>query len=313
MDRALREFRIRGVASNLQFLENVIDHPLFRSGECTTRFIDTTPELFSFQRRRDRGTKLLKFLGEVAVNGNPEMKGRALPQLPLAKPIKPRCDLASPPPPGTRDRLKQMGAEKFAEWMKAEQRVLLTDTTMRDAHQSLFATRMRTHDLLEIAPHYARMLPDLFSLECWGGATFDVALRFLKEDPWARLAQLRAAIPNVLFQMLLRASNAVGYTNYSDNVVRYFVQQAAKEGVDVFRRLRLAQLGGQHARGDGRGARVRRPVRGGDLLHRRPVRPGAAEVQPEVLRRFGEAAGEGRRPHPRHQGHGRRLPPARGA
>jgi pyruvate carboxylase len=238
MDRALREFRIRGVASNLQFLENVIDHPLFRSGECTTRFIDTTPELFSFQRRRDRGTKLLKFLGEVAVNGNPEMKGRALPHLPLSKPLKPtraRCDLTQAPPPGTRDRLKQLGADKFAEWMKNEPRVLLTDTTMRDAHQSLFATRMRTHDLLEIAPHYARMLPDLFSLECWGGATFDVALRFLKEDPWERLAQLRAAIPNVLFQMLLRASNAVGYTNYADNVVRYFVQQAAKEGVDVFR------------------------------------------------------------------------------
>ena len=238
MDRALREFRIRGVASNLQFLENVIDHPLFRSGECTTRFIDTTPELFSFQRRRDRGSKLLKFLGEVAVNGNPEMKGRALPHLPLSKPLKPtraRCDLTQAPPPGTRDLLRQLGAEKFAEWMKAEPRVLLTDTTMRDAHQSLFATRMRTHDLLEIAPHYARMLPDLFSLECWGGATFDVALRFLKEDPWARLAKLRAAIPNVLFQMLLRASNAVGYTNYSDNVVRYFVQQAAKEGVDVFR------------------------------------------------------------------------------
>ncbi|KAB2937505.1 MAG: 4-hydroxy-2-oxovalerate aldolase [Rhodocyclaceae bacterium] len=235
MDRALREFRIRGVASNLQFLENVIDHPLFRSGECTTRFIDTTPELFSFQRRRDRGSKLLKFLGEVAVNGNPEMKGRALPHLPLSKPLKPRCDLTQAPPPGTRDRLKQLGADKFAEWMKGQQRVLLTDTTMRDAHQSLFATRMRTHDLLEIAPHYARMLPDLFSLECWGGATFDVALRFLKEDPWARMASLRAAIPNVLFQMLLRASNAVGYTNYSDNVVRYFVQQAAKEGVDVFR------------------------------------------------------------------------------
>ncbi|MBI4987850.1 MAG: pyruvate carboxylase [Rhodocyclales bacterium] len=235
MDRALREFRIRGVASNLQFLENVIDHPLFRSGECTTRFIDTTPELFTFQRRRDRGSKLLKFLGEVAVNGNPEMKGRALPHLPLAKPIKPRCDLLQAPPPGTRDRLKEMGAEKFAEWMKGQQRVLLTDTTLRDAHQSLFATRMRTHDMLEIAPHYARMLPELFSLECWGGATFDVALRFLKEDPWERLSALRSAIPNVLFQMLLRASNAVGYTNYSDNVVRHFVQQAAKEGVDVFR------------------------------------------------------------------------------
>ncbi|MEZ5613643.1 MAG: pyruvate carboxylase [Rhodocyclaceae bacterium] len=238
MDRALREFRIRGVASNLQFLENVIGHPLFRSGECTTRFIDETPELFKFQRRRDRATRLLRFLGEVAVNGNPEMKGRAMPALPLARPLKPReprCDLTQAPPPGTRDRLKALGAGKFAEWMKAEPRVLLTDTTMRDAHQSLFATRMRTHDMLEIAPHYARLLPDLFSLECWGGATFDVALRFLKEDPWERLARLREAIPNVLFQMLLRASNAVGYTNYADNVVRYFVRQAAKEGIDVFR------------------------------------------------------------------------------
>ncbi|MCO5098992.1 MAG: pyruvate carboxylase [Rhodocyclaceae bacterium] len=235
MDRALREFRIRGVASNLQFLENVIDHPLFRSGECTTRFIDETPELFKFQRRRDRATRLLKFLGEVAVNGNPEMKGRTLPALPLAKPLKPRCDLTAAPPAGTRDRLKELGADKFAEWMKAERRVLLTDTTLRDAHQSLFATRMRSYDMLEIAPHYARLLPDLFSLECWGGATFDVALRFLKEDPWERLARLREAVPNVLLQMLLRASNAVGYTNYADNVVRYFVRQAAKEGVDVFR------------------------------------------------------------------------------
>src|SRR5690606_11811638 len=182
----------------LQFLENVIDHPLFRSGECTTRFIDTTPELFSFQRRRDRGTKLLKFLGEVAVNGNPEMKGRAHPPLPLAKPLKPRCDLTQAPPPGTRDRLKELGAEKFAEWMKNEPRVLLTDTTMRDAHQSLFATRMRTIDMARIAPYYARLLPGLFSVECWGGATFDVAMRFLKEDPWERLAELREAMPNLL-------------------------------------------------------------------------------------------------------------------
>ena len=238
MDRALREFRVRGLSSNLLFLENVIAHPLFRSGECTTRFIDETPELFTFQKRRDRATRLLKFLGEVTVNGNPEMKGRTLPPLPMAKPIKPpvsMCDLSVKPPAGTRDRLHQLGATKFAEWMKKEQRVLLTDTTMRDAHQSLFATRMRTHDLTEIAPHYARMLPELFSLECWGGATFDVAMRFLKEDPWERLARLREAVPNVLFQMLLRASNAVGYTNYSDNVVRYFVQQAAKEGIDVFR------------------------------------------------------------------------------
>ncbi len=235
MDRALREFRIRGVATNLQFLENVIAHPLFRSGECTTRFIDTTPELFRFQPRRDRGSKLLKFLAEVAVNGNPEMQGRVLPPLPLAPPPLPRCDLAAPPPTGTRDRLKQLGAEKFAEWMKAERRLLLTDTTLRDAHQSLFATRLRTRDMLEVAPHTARLLPGLFSLECWGGATFDVALRFLKEDPWERLARLREAVPNILLQMLLRASNAVGYTNYADNVVRYFVRQAAREGIDLFR------------------------------------------------------------------------------
>ncbi len=235
MDRALREFRVRGLATNLQFLENVIAHPLFRSGECTTRFIDTTPELFKFQKRRDRATRLLKFLGEVAINGNPEMKGRTLPKLPLALPIKPHCDLTSPIPKGTRDLLKELGARGFADWMKAQPQVLLTDTTMRDAHQSLFATRMRTDDMTAVAPHYARMLPQLFSMECWGGATFDVALRFLKEDPWERLARLRAATPNILFQMLLRASNAVGYTNYADNVVRYFVQQAAKNGVDVFR------------------------------------------------------------------------------
>ena len=235
MDRALREFRVRGLSTNLQFLENVIAHPLFRSGECTTRFIDTTPELFNFVKRRDRATRLLKFLGEVAINGNPEIKGRTLPPLPLAAPIKPQCDITSAIPKGSRDRFKELGAKGFAQWMKDQPQVLLTDTTMRDAHQSLFATRMRSHDMTQIAPHYARMLPQLFSLECWGGATFDVALRFLKEDPWERLARLREAVPNILFQMLLRSSNAVGYTNYSDNVVRYFVQQAAKNGVDVFR------------------------------------------------------------------------------
>ena len=235
MDRALREFRVRGLVTNLQFLENVIAHPLFRSGECTTRFIDTTPELFKFQKRRDRATRLLKFMGEVAVNGNPEMKGRSLPPLPLPVPTPPVCDLLAPIPEGTRDRLKALGAKGFAQWMKDQPQVLLTDTTMRDAHQSLFATRMRSHDMLAVAPHYARMLPQLFSLECWGGATFDVALRFLKEDPWERLARLREATPNILFQMLLRGSNAVGYTNYADNVVRYFVQQAAHNGVDLFR------------------------------------------------------------------------------
>ena len=235
MDRALREFRIRGVASNLQFLENVINHPDFAAGTVTTRFIDSTPALFAFARRQDRATRLLRYLAEVAVNGNPEVKGRELPSLPMPQPPVPHTDLVAPIPPGTRDRLLALGPEKFSAWMLEQKPVLLTDTTMRDAHQSLFATRMRTADMLPLAPYYARELSQLFSIECWGGATFDVALRFLKEDPWQRLAQLREAIPNVLFQMLLRGSNAVGYTNYADNVVRFFVQQAVKGGVDLFR------------------------------------------------------------------------------
>ena len=235
MDRALREFRIRGVASNLQFLENVIRHPQFVAGTCITRFIDDTPELFRITPRRDRATKLLRFLGNVIVNGNAEMKGRKAPEGIFAAAPLPAFDLTQPIPKGSHDRLKQLGATGFAQWMKKQKRVLLTDTTMRDAHQSLFATRMRSADMLPIAPYYARLAPELFSLECWGGATFDVALRFLKEDPWERLGQLRAAIPNIAFQMLLRASNAVGYTNYPDNVVRYFVQQAAQEGIDIFR------------------------------------------------------------------------------
>ena len=235
MDRALREFRIRGVATNLQFLESLINHPAFASGGDTTRFIEDTPEWRAVAARRDRATKLLRFLGEVAVNGNPEVKDRVLPPLPLPKPVLPRVDLTTPVPDGTRQRLQALGPAGFAQWMLAQQRVLVTDTTMRDAHQSLLATRMRTADLLPIAPYYARELPQLLSVECWGGATFDVALRFLKEDPWARLAQLRTAIPNTLFQMLLRGSNAVGYTNYADNVVRHFVQQAAGAGIDLFR------------------------------------------------------------------------------
>jgi pyruvate carboxylase len=235
MDRALREFRIRGVASNLQFLENVINHPAFVQGAVTTRFIDLTPELLAFTKRRDRATKLLRYLGETSVNGHPQMAGRSLPVLPLSKPVLPRTDTSAALPAGTRDRLRELGADRFAQWMLDQKQVLLTDTTMRDAHQSLFATRMRTADMLPIAPFYARELPQLFSMECWGGATFDVALRFLKEDPWQRLAQLRERVPNILFQMLLRGSNAVGYTNYADNVVRFFVQQAATAGVDVFR------------------------------------------------------------------------------
>jgi pyruvate carboxylase len=233
MHRALWEFRVRGVVTNLRFLDQLIMHPRFARAEYTTRFIDETPELFQFPRRRDRATRLLNCIGEIVVNGNPEVKNRARP----AKRMPPRVPRVSPeaPPPGSRQKLDTLGPQKFAEWMLAEKRVLLTDTSMRDAHQSLLATRVRTTDLVAIAPAYARLLPELFSVECWGGATFDVALRFLKEDPWERLRLLRERMPNLLLQMLLRSANAVGYTNYPDNVVRYFVQQAAANGIDVFR------------------------------------------------------------------------------
>ena len=175
-----------------------------------------------------------RFIGEVIVNGNPEVKGRLKPKsMVLAR--LPKVNVAKAPPPGTKQKLDELGAEGFAKWMLAQKQVLITDTTMRDAHQSLLATRMRQPDMAAIAPYYAHMLPQLFSVECWGGATFDVAMRFLKEDPWARLEQFRALMPNLLLQMLLRSSNAVGYTNYPDNVVRAFVKQAAVSGIDVFR------------------------------------------------------------------------------
>ncbi|RMF08536.1 MAG: pyruvate carboxylase [Alphaproteobacteria bacterium] len=233
MRRALFEFRIRGVETNLLFLETLIDHPSFAAASYTTRFIDETPELFHFPRRRDRATRLLRFIGEVIVNGNPEVKGRPAPAR-LKLPELPEVGYDDPPA-GSRQKLEKLGPEKFAEWMLDEKRVLVTDTTFRDAHQSLLATRMRSYDMERIAPVYARLLPQLLSVECWGGATFDVAMRFLHEDPWQRLANIREKMPNVLTQMLLRASNAVGYTNYPDNVVRAFVHQAANSGVDIFR------------------------------------------------------------------------------
>jgi pyruvate carboxylase len=234
MHRALWEFRIRGVVTNLRFLDQLITHPRFAPGDYTTRFIDETPELFNWPRRRDRATRILSFIGDVIVNGNPQMKGRARPSR-FSTPRVPKVPLADAPPAGTKQLLDSVGPEKFARWMLAEPRVLLTDTTMRDAHQSLIATRMRTIDMAAIAPYYAHLLPELFSVECWGGATFDVALRFLREDPWQRLALLRQRMPNLLLQMLLRSANAVGYTNYPDNVVRFFVREAAASGIDVFR------------------------------------------------------------------------------
>ncbi len=232
MTRALREFRIRGVATNLTFLENIITHPSFVGNTYTTRFIDETPELFAAVKRRDRATKLLTFIADVSVNGHPETRNRPKPTS-EAKPQIPPFN--QPIRPGTRDYLAAHGPQALAKWMRAETRVLLTDTTMRDGHQSLLATRVRTHDIAAIADTYARALPGLFSLECWGGATFDVAMRFLTEDPWERLALVREKAPNILLQMLLRGSNGVGYTNYPDNVVRFFVAKAAEAGIDVFR------------------------------------------------------------------------------
>jgi pyruvate carboxylase len=233
MHRALWEFRIRGVVTNLRFLDQLITHPRFARADYTTRFIDETPELYRWPLKRDRATRLLAGLGATIVNGNPEVRGRARPAL-SAAPRLPPGPLPAPAP-GTRQKLAELGPEGFARWMLAEQRVLLTDTAMRDAHQSLLATRLRTIDLLEIAPYYASLTPQLFSLECWGGATFDVALRFLREDPWERLTQLRARVPNILLQMLLRSANAVGYANYPDNVLRFFIARAAARGIDLFR------------------------------------------------------------------------------
>ena len=234
IERCLQEFRIRGVKTNIPFLINLVTHPDFLAGKCTTRFIDETPALFDFPIRRDRATRLLEYLADVIVNGNPLVKGRPAAARREHAPL-PEFDAIAPPPAGTRTKLRELGPEKFAAWVRQQKRLMLTDTTMRDAHQSLLATRMRTFDMLGVADAYARMASGLFSLEMWGGATFDTAMRFLKECPWDRLHALRERIPNVLFQMLLRASNAVGYTNYPDNVVQAFVKESADAGIDVFR------------------------------------------------------------------------------
>jgi len=232
MDRALREFRIRGVATNLVFLENVLSHDKFLSGAYTTKFIDQSPELFDSPKRKDRASKLLMFLGDVMVNGNPEVAGRQKPNHIHVLKV-PSYD--TPNKPGLKQKLAQEGPKAVADWMLTQKRLLLTDTSMRDAHQSLLATRVRTHDMVHLAPAYSALLPELFSVECWGGTTFDVAMRFLKECPWERLEQLSNAMPNHLTQMLLRASNGVGYRNYPDNAVKYLVERSAKTGIDLFR------------------------------------------------------------------------------
>ena len=234
MDRALREFRIRGVSTNIAFVENLLKHPTFLNNEYHTKFIDETPALFDFKARRDRATKLLTYIADITVNGHPETQGRPKPGA-EAIPPKPPKQKTKDFVPGTRQILDQFGAEAVADWARDQKHLLVTDTTMRDGHQSLLATRMRSIDMIRVAPTYAANMPGLFSVECWGGATFDVTYRFLQECPWQRLRDIREKMPNLLTQMLLRASNGVGYTNYPDNVVKAFVAQAAASGVDVFR------------------------------------------------------------------------------
>ena len=232
--RVLSEFRIRGVKTNIAFLENVLRHPTFIEGKCTVNFIQDNPQLFQFNKRKDSGTKTLQYLANIVVNGNEDVK-YINPNITFRNPVIPSFEKYEPYPKGTKDLLNDLGRPKFIESIKNNKQILYTDTTFRDAHQSLLATRVRTIDMLKIAESYAKNHPELFSIEMWGGATFDVALRFLHEDPWQRLQLLREAIPNTLFQMLIRGSNAVGYTAYPDNLVEKFIEKSWEYGIDVFR------------------------------------------------------------------------------
>ena len=239
--RALDEFRIRGIKTNIPFVKNVLAHPEFYNGTVDTSFIDATPELFEFDEGADtRLQRIVQYLGEMAVNGNTALnptadkityEGGIKPSIP----VPPVVDLSVPPPNGWRQVLLEQGPKGFAKAVRNHEQPLVMDTTWRDAHQSLLATRVRTSELEAIAPATARCLPNAFSLEMWGGATFDVSMRFLKEDPWCRLRKLRAEVPNIPFQMLLRGANAVGYTSYPDNLVKEFCKEAVKEGIDIFR------------------------------------------------------------------------------
>lgn len=234
LSRALQEFRIRGVKTNIAFLQNVISHPIFQRGEARVSFIESHPELFNLRKPQDRSTRVLHYLADVIVNGNPEVKKKDDSKT-FRTPIVPAYDTYSPYPAGNRDRLKELGREKFAAWVKDQKQILYTDTTFRDGHQSLLATRVRTQDLMKAAEGFAKSHPELFSMEVWGGATFDVAMRFLYESPWKRLEALREAMPNMLLQMLFRGSNAVGYSAYPDNLIEKFVEKSWETGIDVFR------------------------------------------------------------------------------
>ncbi|WP_281989513.1 pyruvate carboxylase [Aquimarina aggregata] len=234
MRRALSEFRIRGVKTNMPFLDNILNHETFRKGEVTVNFIRETKSLFAIRESRNRATKLVNFLGDVIVNGNPDVKKIDKTKT-FVTPTIPKFEENALYTKGTKDLLTELGPEKFATWLKNEKKIHFTDTTMRDAHQSLLATRMRTYDMLKVAEGFAKNHPEVFSMEVWGGATFDVCLRFLNENPWERLRELRKAMPNILLQMLIRGSNGVGYTAYPDNLIGKFVEQSWENGVDVFR------------------------------------------------------------------------------
>ena len=234
MDRALKEFRIRGVKTNIQFLENIIGHSTFKNGNATVNFIQKEKKLFKFDKRLDRATKAVKYLADVIVNGNPDVKqfdeNKVFPTA-----VIPEYSPYDNYPKGTKDRLTQLGPDEFSKWLKKQKKVQYTDTTMRDAHQSLLATRMRTIDMLKVAESYAKNHPQTFSMEVWGGATFDVCMRFLYENPWKRLADFREAMPNILLQMLIRGSNGVGYSAYPDNLIESFVEKSWETGIDLFR------------------------------------------------------------------------------
>ncbi len=239
LSRSLREFRIRGVKSNVQFLDKLLQHPVFLSGDTRTTFLEEHPEVLELPRRRDRANRILRFISETTVNGHelmPDLERPKdigiikVPQVPAERSAPALEEL-----PGWRSRLQQLGKKAFLKAVRDEKTVLTTDTTFRDAHQSLLATRMRTFDMLKVAEPLARNAPEIFSLEMWGGATFDVCLRFLREDPWMRVERLREKIPNILFQMLIRGANVVGYKSYPDNVVRRFAKEAHRTGIDIFR------------------------------------------------------------------------------
>ncbi|WP_339658682.1 pyruvate carboxylase [uncultured Polaribacter sp.] len=232
--RALSEFRIRGVKTNMPFLDNILKHDTFKKGAITVNFIKSNPDLFIFKAPRNRANKVITYLADITVNGNPDVKKFDATKT-FIKPRVPKFDADARFPKGTKDLLTELGPDKFSQWLKNEKKIHYTDTTMRDAHQSLLATRMRTFDMLKVAEGYAKNNPDIFSMEVWGGATFDVCLRYLQENPWERLQLLRAKMPNVLLQMLIRGSNGVGYTAYSDNLIGKFVEQSWENGVDLFR------------------------------------------------------------------------------